>query len=90
MKFALGLLILLAGCASSVMGSLVGKDLDTVVAKYGPPASTTPVEGKGTAYQWQFGKTLSGSPCYYTLYGGPDTSGKVVISSYEEPRQMCQ
>lgn len=83
-------MLLVAGCATSVMQGLVGKDLNQVVAKYGPPANTLEAGERGTAYQWQLGKTLSGSECYYTLYGKPDPSGKVVIHSYEEPRAMCE
>lgn len=89
-KFIIVLAVgLLAGCASSVMQSLVGKTLSEVQAKYGPPVNQIDGGAKGRGFQWQLGRSPTGSPCYYTLYGQPK-GGDYLITSFEEPRSLCE
>lgn len=79
----------LSACASNVMQSLVGKSLSDVTAKYGPPANVIDGGTKGRGFQWQLGSSPTGSKCYYTLYGQPQ-GDDYLITSYEEPRALCQ
>lgn len=51
----------LAGCASGVMQSLVGKRLSEVEAKYGPPVNVLDGGAKGRGFQWQLGTSPTGS-----------------------------
>ncbi|MFC3169219.1 hypothetical protein [Paracoccus fontiphilus] len=86
----LAAVLVVAGCATAVMQGLVGKPLDEVIAKYGPPANSFDAGSKGTAYQWQLGYSPTGSKCFYTLYAqrGPDQ--KMTITAYEQPRGLCE
>jgi hypothetical protein len=88
-KMILVLMLALAGCATGVMQSLVGKTLSEVQAKYGPPVNVIDGGVKGRGFQWQLGYSPTGSKCYYTLYGQPQ--GKdYLITSFEEPRGLCE
>ncbi len=82
-------LLSVTACASGVMQSLVGKNLSEVTAKYGPPVSTVDGGAKGKGFQWQLGSSPTGSACYYTLYGKPQ-GDDYLITSFEEPRTLCQ
>lgn len=45
--------IALAGCASQIMGGMVGKDITEVMLSYGPPASRFEMPDGRTAFQWR-------------------------------------
>lgn len=54
----------LTGCAATkreaaevLAGRFVGKNADTLIVEFGPPASAFRMNGGGTAYVWQLGNT---------------------------------
>jgi len=46
-------LLVLSGCASQIMGEMVGKDISQVVAQYGPPANVYDAPNGQKAFQWR-------------------------------------
>jgi hypothetical protein len=47
------LAVFLAGCASQIMGEMVGKDVSQVVAQYGPPVNSFDTPDGRRAFQWR-------------------------------------
>lgn len=54
----LGAASLLAGCASQIMGSYVGRDVTDVMLDYGPPAASFDMPDGRRAFQWNIDNTF--------------------------------
>lgn len=88
MSFRFWLLVALstvAGCASQIMGDLVGKDVSEVVVKYGPPVNSFKMPDGRVAFQWrQDSAYLMPTSTTYTGYGNYGTalnSGGAIVSN---------
>ena len=64
------ILVLLGGCASKIMESYIGKDVRTVVLRYGPPANAIDLGRGKRAFQWIMNSSYT-TPTYVstTSYG---------------------
>ena len=62
--------IFLGGCASKIMESYIGKDIRTVVLRYGPPANAVDLGQGKRAFQWVMNSSYT-TPTYVstTSYG---------------------
>ena len=58
MKKLLVLVFLVAGCASQIMGDLVGQYLNQVMIKYGPPVNVFDVRDGRRAFQWRMDQRI--------------------------------
>jgi hypothetical protein len=65
------IIMLLAGCASQIMGGFVGKPVTTVISQYGFPAGAYDVEKNKRAFVWQMNKGV-------VIPGSSFTSGTVI------------
>lgn len=99
--FAALICLSLGGCAASrqevaarLGDEYVGKNVDMLVAQWGPPASTFRMNNGGASYQWQLSAvtdididhgsgTASTRACKVTVIAAPD--GKVVQLNTEDP-----
>ncbi len=52
-KFLLLAALAVSGCASQIMGELVGKDVSQVVVQYGPPVNAFDMPDGRKAFQWR-------------------------------------
>lgn len=65
----------LAGCATDVMESFVGKDVTAAVGQYGPPANTYDLPDGRRAFQWRMdGVAVMPTTTTYTAYGNVGTA----------------
>ncbi len=69
---------LLSGCASSIMGGFVGKPLQQVMVRYGPPANAFDMGDGRRAFQWVMSSTYV-TPTYATNTGNASVYGNSVM-----------
>ena len=67
-------LALLAGCASQIMSSYIGKDIREVVLDYGPPANAMDMGDWRRAFQWIMNTSYT-TPVYANTTGSATTTG---------------
>lgn len=73
----LGLLMLifvLAGCASQIMKSYIGKDVRDAMLDYGPPSNAFDMGDGRRAFQWVRGSSYT-TPAYANTTGSVNTYG---------------
>lgn len=91
-----GLIVLamaLSGCASSVMGGFVGKPVEAVAVRYGPPVNVFDMPDGRRAFQWNINSTipLAGySNTTATIYAPPGGLATVNSSTNYMPAQQIQ
>lgn len=71
------LVVALCGCASSVMNGFVGKSVQEVMVRYGPPANAFDMGDGRRAFQWQMTST-SVTPVTSTTTGNAFAYGNNV------------
>jgi hypothetical protein len=76
---------ILAGCASQIMGDMVGKDVNQIVAQYGPPVNSFDLPDGRRAFQWRLDSAyVMPTTTTFTGYGNVATafnSGGAIISN---------
>lgn len=69
-KFVFASCLFLAGCASDIMETFVGKDITEVQLQYGPPINSIAMPDGRKAFQWRFDSTaMMPMTTNYTAYG---------------------
>lgn len=95
----------LAGCASQIMESYIGKPITEPILDYGPPINVLDLDANTRAYQWKVDASGAvpiyapnatvatwipySNTCVYTLLAQP--SGKNwVVTGYRKPTFDCE
>lgn len=87
--------VILAGCASDIMQSYVGKDVTEVVLDYGPPSNVVKLPDGRTAFQWSRTSSYTapvttnvynyGTYATATTYGGGTTYSQCLYTLFATP-----
>lgn len=83
----------LGGCASSVMGGFVGKPVESVMARYGPPALVFDMPDGRRAFQWRInnGAVIPGAiNSTANIYAPPGSLATVTSSTTYMPAQRVE
>jgi hypothetical protein len=67
----------ISGCAEQIMGDMVGQDITTIQAKYGPPINKMTMPDGRIAFQWRMDQSYA-MPTYATT----NTVGNVYGTGY--------
>ncbi|WP_254448054.1 hypothetical protein [Ruegeria arenilitoris] len=88
-------ILALAGCASEIMKSYVGRDITDVVLDYGPPSNVVKLPDGRTAFQWSFTTSYTaptttniqgyGNYATATTYGGGTTYSECLYTLFAKP-----
>jgi hypothetical protein len=102
---ALAVIAFLSSCASQIMQSYVGKDIQEAILDYGPPSHEMDMPDGTRAFQWSMsgsavftGTTygaistgvMSSTPCVYTAFGKKNAAGSYTITGFRQPRWDCE
>ncbi len=90
-SFLLGAILTVTGCASEIMGGMVGQDVTQVVTRYGPPINVFDLPDGRRAFQWRTDDAIvMPTTTTYNAYGyGNMVSGSAMTTGGYLGSQTC-
>lgn len=81
----------LSSCASTIMEGFVGRDISSVVARYGPPVAEYSLPDGRRAFQWEMRDVyrVPETTSYSEGYGDRHSSGQVTRSGGYIKEEVC-